>query len=89
MDFLFIEAALLIEDGYKKIVDELWYIFTKEEVRRERLKASRGYSDEKIDSIIASQLSEAEFRENSDFVIDNSGTMEESLLQIQKRMTLE
>ena len=62
---------------------------TKEEVRRERLKASRGYSDEKIDSIIASQLSEAEFRENSDFVIDNSGTMEESLLQIQKRMTLE
>lgn len=89
VDFLFIEAALLIEDGYKKIVDELWYIFTKEEVRRERLKASRGYSDEKIDSIIASQLSEAEFRENSDFVIDNSGTMEESLLQIQKRMTLE
>ena len=26
LDFLFIEAALLIEDGYDVIVDELWYI---------------------------------------------------------------
>ncbi|MBP5659837.1 MAG: dephospho-CoA kinase, partial [Lachnospiraceae bacterium] len=72
-DFLFIEAALLIEDGYKDIVDELWYIYTDKAVRRERLKKSRGYSDEKIDSIMASQLSEEEFRLNSDFEIDNSG----------------
>ena len=32
----------------------------REEVRRKRLKSSRGYSDEKIDSIFASQLKEAE-----------------------------
>ena len=26
LDFLFVEAALLIEDGYLDIVDEMWYI---------------------------------------------------------------
>ena len=56
-DYLFIEAALLIEDGYAEIVDELWYIHTEEKVRRQRLKASRGYTDEKIDSILKEQLS--------------------------------
>ncbi len=86
IDFLFIEAALLIEDGYKDIVDELWYIYTNEAVRRERLKASRGYSDEKIDDIMASQLSEEEFRLNSDFEIDNSGDCEVSYRQIRERL---
>lgn len=85
-DFLFIEAALLIEDGYKDIVDELWYIYTDEAVRRNRLKESRGYSDEKIDSIMASQLSEEEFRLNSDFEIDNSGDSEVSFSKIRERL---
>lgn len=85
-DFLFIEAALLIEDGYKDIVDELWYIYTDEAVRRNRLKESRGYSDEKIDSIMASQLSEEEFRLNSDFEIDNSGNSEVSFSKIRERL---
>ena len=84
--FLFIEAALLIEDGYKDIVDELWYIYTDKAVRRERLKESRGYSDEKIDSIMASQLSEEEFRLNSDFEIDNSGDSEVSFSKIRERL---
>ena len=55
LDFLFIEAALLIEDGYLNIVDEMWYIYAREEVRRARLKTSRNYSDEKIDAIMQSQ----------------------------------
>ena len=85
-DFLFIEAALLIEDGYKDIVDELWYIYTDVAVRRNRIKESRGYSDEKIDSIMASQLSESEFRLNSDFEIDNSGDSEVSFSKIRERL---
>ncbi|MBR5896765.1 MAG: dephospho-CoA kinase [Lachnospiraceae bacterium] len=85
-DFLFIEAALLIEDGYKDIVDELWYIYTDEAVRRKRLKESRGYSDRKIDDIMASQLSEEEFRNNTDFEIDNSGDSEVSFSKIRERL---
>ncbi|MCR5656021.1 MAG: dephospho-CoA kinase [Butyrivibrio sp.] len=82
LDYLFIEAALLIENGYKAIVDEMWYIYASEEVRRERLKLSRGYLDEKINDIFASQLKEEEFRKSCDFVIDNSGSNEETYRQI-------
>lgn len=86
IDYLFIEAALLIEDGYEKIVDELWYIHTDEQVRRERLKASRGYSDEKIDSIMQGQLSEEAFYRHCPVVIDNSGTLENAYRQIDKKL---
>ncbi len=85
-DYLFIEAALLIENGYEAIVDEMWYIYATEDVRRERLKSSRGYSDEKITDIFEEQLSDAEFREHSDFVIDNSGDEKKMHRQIDVKL---
>ena len=57
-----LEAALLIEERYDEICDELWYIYTDEANRRKRLKDSRGYTDSKIDSMMATQLSEEMFR---------------------------
>ena len=81
-DFVFVEAALLIENGYDEIADELWYVYANEDVRRRRLKESRGYWDQKIDDIFKSQLDEKTFRENADFVIDNSGTLDEMTVQI-------
>lgn len=77
-----LEAALLIEEHYDEICDELWYIYTNEEIRRQRLKESRQYSDEKIDAIMASQLSEEVFRTACQRVIENSGTFEETCAQI-------
>lgn len=82
IDFLFIEAALLIEDGYKEICDELWYIWVKEEIRIQRLVVSRGYSLEKIRQIMDNQLSEEQFRTNCDKVIDNNGDLEATRKQI-------
>ena len=87
IDYFFIEAALLIECGYKAYVDEMWYIYSPVEVRMERLKNSRGYSQEKIESIIAAQLTEDEFRAGSDFVIDNTGDLEETYKQIKNKMS--
>ncbi|MCR5100528.1 MAG: dephospho-CoA kinase [Butyrivibrio sp.] len=86
IDYLFIEAALLIENGYDKIVDELWYIYAQESVRRARLKDTRGYSDEKIDSILKNQLSDDEFRKYCKVVIDNSAEIEETYRQIDKEL---
>lgn len=85
-DYLFIEAALLIEDGYAEIVDELWYIHTEEKVRRQRLKDSRGYTDEKIDSILREQLSEEEFYGHCHYVIENSGSLERVYEQLDKKL---
>lgn len=86
LDYLFLEAALLIEDGYAEIVDELWYIHAKESVRRKRLRQTRGYSDEKIDSILAKQLPEEAFYEHCRVVIENSGTLAGVYQQIEKEL---
>ncbi|RKI86534.1 dephospho-CoA kinase [bacterium 0.1xD8-71] len=85
-DFLFIEAALLIEDGYTEIVDELWYIHADTDVRRQRLRKTRGYSDEKIDSILRGQLPEEAFYEHCGVVIENSGTLAGVYQQIEKEL---
>lgn len=77
-----IEAALLIEDGYERICDELWYIYADEEHRRSRLRESRHYRDEKISAIFASQLPEETFRRHCVHVIDNNGSPEEAYRQI-------
>ena len=83
-DFFFVEAALLIECGYGAHVDELWYIYASEEVRRQRLMNSRGYSEEKITQIMKGQLQEEDFRMNCHVVIDNSFDLEVTKKQIDK-----
>lgn len=85
-EIMFIEAALLIEAGYKELVDELWYIYADVEVRKKRLMSSRGYSEEKVHQIMEAQLSEEVFRKECDFVIDNSGTLADTYRQVRKKL---
>lgn len=85
-DYLFIEAALLIEEGYAEIVDELWYVSADVSVRRQRLKRSRGYTDEKIDAILKSQLSEEDFLKHCNVVIENNGALLGVYEQIEKEL---
>lgn len=86
IELFFVEAALLIEAGYKELVNEMWYIYADSNVRRKRLMYSRGYSEEKIQNIMDNQLTEEEFREACDFVIDNSGLLADSYRQIDKKL---
>ena len=83
-DFFFVEAALLIECGYASHVDEMWYVYASDEIRRERLRANRHYSDEKITSIMKGQLQEEEFRKHCQVVIDNSDDFCKTEKQIDK-----
>lgn len=86
VELFFVEAALLIENGFEGIVDEMWYIYAGEDVRRKRLSENRGYTPEKIEKIMTSQLSEEAFREHCDFVIDNSDSLEKSYRQIRQKL---
>ena len=79
--YFILEAALLLERRYDTILEELWYVYASEEVRRERLKSSRGYSDEKISAIMASQLPEEVFRSKCSVVIDNNGELSDAIQQ--------
>ena len=82
LDYVIIEAALLIEDHYDKICDEIWYVYATEEVRRQRLLDSRGYTPAKIEQIFESQMPEEEYRAHCQVVIDNNGTKEEAFYQV-------
>ena len=64
----------------------MWYVYTKDEIRRERLKKSRGYSDEKISQIFSSQLSYEEFENSSSFIIDNNDSVENTQKQIDNKL---
>lgn len=85
-DFFILEAALLIEEHYDEILDELWYIRADEEVRSERLKASRNYSDEKIRNIMNNQMSDAVFMEHCKVVIENNGDLVKTFRQIDEKL---
>lgn len=86
LDYLFVEAALLIEDRYDLICDELWYIYATESLRRKRLLENRGYTEAKINQIFERQLKESEFRKACKVVIDNNGTTEETFAQIRREL---
>ena len=82
VDYFFIEAALLIEDGYRDICDELWYIYAPEDIRADRLRSGRGYSDDKIKSIMDSQSDDETFRKNCDRIIENAGDIDRTESEI-------
>lgn len=79
---LILEAALLIEEHYDELCDELWYVYASEETRRQRLKLSRGYSDQKTNSIFKNQLDDKTFRNKCQVIINNDG----SFLEAQKEI---
>jgi len=81
-DYIVMEAALLVENGFKDICDELWYVFSDESIRRERLRTLRVYSDSKIDSIMKNQLSESDFKNACDRIIVNNSGLDDIFQQI-------
>ena len=80
------EAALFLEENYCAFCDETWYIDTSEEIRRKRLKESRGYTDGRIDQILRAQLGREEYLARCQVVIENNGTARELKDRIDKRM---
>ncbi len=85
-DFFILEAALLIEEHYDEILDELWYIHTEREIRKMRLKSMRQYSDEKIRNIMDKQLSDEIFKKRCKVVIENNGRPEDAYNQIDNKL---
>lgn len=83
--FCVIEAALLLEERYDLICDEIWYVEADAETRIRRLAKSRGYTREKSLQIMKNQLAREMYLEKCKFVIDNSSDfLENTYEQIDK-----
>ena len=83
-EFLFLETAILEESGMSDECDWVWYIHAPEEVRIERLIASRGYSRQRCKAIMKQQMEEERFYKIADYVIENGGDFEETKAQIHR-----
>ena len=81
-DYVFIESAIILECGYGNICDEFWYVSAPREERVRRLKESRGYSDAKIDAIMANQKEEEQFEQQCSVVLENDGDLKKIFSQL-------
>lgn len=81
-----IEAALLIQDGYKDICDEIWYIWVPQEIRITRLMEQRGYTRERCLSMLQSQESDEYYKRYADFTINNQFEYKNSSKQLNARL---
>ena len=84
VEYYVVEAALLIEAGYKEICDEMWYIYASQDVRIRRLIDGRGGDENKWLQVIANQSSEEYYRIHCDAVIDNGNSIEKTLVMIKE-----
>lgn len=85
--FSVVESAILIESGYEPLCSEIWFVRTEEAQRRRRLKDSRGYSDAKIDGILAAQKPDSFYYSHAQFIVDNSSdNVNNTFEQIDKRI---
>lgn len=79
-----IEAALLIESGCSKICDRVWYIYADTEVRIERLMKSRNMTRKQIEDVMKNQMKNEFFQDNTTDIVDNSKSIEDTCVQVQK-----
>lgn len=82
IDIYVIEAALLIQDGYDKICNQIWYIWASRETRISRLMQNRGYSYEKCLSVIKSQPEDAFYEKYTDLTLNNDSELVNSTKEL-------
>ena len=72
-----VEAAILIEAGWKSLFDEIWVVISDREEVINRLGVRNGLSREDALKRIDSQMSDNERIEHGDVVVENTGSMED------------
>jgi dephospho-CoA kinase len=77
-----VDAALMIEVGTYRNYDKVIVVMCSPEIQRQRLRARSTLSEEEIESRIRSQMPMEEKVKYADFVIDNSGTIEQTREQV-------
>ena len=77
-----IDAPLLFECGMENIADENWLVISEMSVRIKRVKERDNLSEEQIIARINNQMSQEDKEKLSDYVLDNSGSLQQLYEQI-------
>lgn len=75
-------VPLLLENRMEHLVDYIVVVTVDETTRFERLKRRDGLSDQQIRARLAAQMPQQEKVARADFVIDNSGSLEQTERQV-------
>lgn len=74
---IILDAAILLEAGWRKFCDALVMIDAPPEVRWQRVRTTRGWSQSEFEAREASQLPISEKRAAADYIVRNVGTEDE------------
>jgi len=77
-----LDIPLLYETGAEDICDRVAVVVIDEKSRQERLMKSRSMGAEEIAARLAAQMPQEEKAARADFVINNSGTLEQTREQV-------
>ncbi len=77
-----LDIPLLYEGGGERHVDRVLVVSCGPQQQRERVLKRPGMTEEKFEAILARQVPDAEKRARADYVVDTSGSFEETRAQI-------
>lgn len=78
------EAALIFEAGSERFLDAVAVVDAPRDVRLERVQKRDDVSRAAVETRMGHQLPPDELRRRADFVIDNSGTLDDTRQQVEK-----
>ena len=78
-----IEAALLLEAGWRPLIDVVWLVSVPRETAIARLMASRGLTRVEVERRLDAQMTDAARRPLADVVIENDGSPEVLRTQVE------
>lgn len=81
-----LDVPLLIECGWHELVDSVWLVAVSRRQQIERAMLRSGMTADEVEARIAAQMSLAEKKKYADVVLDNSGTLEDTLAAVHREL---